>query len=50
MFNYYFFLLALFASASAAAVFRTVIVRLTSIYASLKSHKLDFRIVVLILI
>ena len=43
-------LLALFASASAAAVFGTVIILLTSIYASLQSHELDFSIAVLSLI
>ena len=44
------FLLVFFASASSAAVLLTVIVPLTRIYASLQSHKLDFRIVVLNLI
>ena len=34
-------LLVLFTAAPAAAVFGTVIVPLTSIYASLQSHKLD---------
>ena len=44
------FLLVLFALASAAAVLLTVIFPLTSIYASLKSHKLDLSIAALNLI
>ena len=44
------FLLALFAAAEATAVFGTVIVPLTSIYASLSSHKVDLNIMVLHLI
>ena len=44
------FLLVLFAPASAAAVLSTVIYPLTSLYASLWSYKLDFRIVDLNLI
>ena len=39
-------LLALFASASFATVFVNVIVPLTSTYASLSSHELDFRIAI----
>ena len=41
------FLLVLFAAAPVADVSATVIVPLTSMYASLHSHKLDFRIAVL---
>ena len=41
------FLSLLFLAALAPAVFATDIVPLTSIYASLDSHKLDFNIVVL---
>ena len=42
----HYFLFGLFALASAATVFGTVIVPLTSLYASLLSHKLDFGSVV----
>ena len=44
------FLLALFASTLAAAVLLTDIFPLTSIYASLQSHKLDLNVDVLNLI
>ena len=50
IFKYYLFLSILFAAAPTAAVLLTDIFPLTSIYASLQSHKLDLSIAVLNLI